>query len=72
MEKKIAVIRGDGIGPEIVGEAIAVLETVAEKFKKYDLTAMPVVDGENRLVGMVTVDEVLKLAEGDGSGRVQR
>ena len=32
MEKKIAVIRGDGIGPEIVGEAIAVLETVAEKF----------------------------------------
>ena len=32
MEKKIAVIRGDGIGPEIVGEAIAVLEKVAEKF----------------------------------------
>ena len=32
MEKKIAVIRGDGIGPEIVGEAIAVLDAVAEKF----------------------------------------
>ena len=32
MEKKIAVIRGDGIGPEIVGEAIAVLDVVAEKF----------------------------------------
>ena len=32
MEKKIAVIRGDGIGPEIVGEAIAVLDTVAAKF----------------------------------------
>ena len=30
MEKKIAVIRGDGIGPEIVGEAIRVLDTVAE------------------------------------------
>lgn len=32
MEKKIAVIRGDGIGPEIVGEALSVLEKVAEKF----------------------------------------
>ena len=29
MEKKIAVIRGDGIGPEIVGEAIGVLDAVA-------------------------------------------
>ena len=29
MEKKIAVIRGDGIGPEIVAEAIGVLDAVA-------------------------------------------
>ncbi|MBR4544537.1 MAG: 3-isopropylmalate dehydrogenase [Oscillibacter sp.] len=32
MEKTIAVIRGDGIGPEIIGEALSVLDTVAEKF----------------------------------------
>lgn len=32
MEKKIAVIRGDGIGPEIVGEAIGVLDKVAELY----------------------------------------
>ncbi len=32
MEKNIAVIRGDGIGPEIVGEAINVLNRVAEKY----------------------------------------
>lgn len=32
MEKRITVIKGDGIGPEIVGEAIKVLEKVAEKF----------------------------------------
>lgn len=32
MNKHIAVIRGDGIGPEIVGEAIKVLEAVSEKF----------------------------------------
>ena len=29
MEKKIAVIRGDGIGPEIIGEAIGILDAVA-------------------------------------------
>lgn len=41
MEKKIAVIRGDGIGPEIVGQALRVLDRIAEKhghtFKYTDL-----------------------------------
>lgn len=32
MNKKIAVIKGDGIGPEIVTEAIKVLDKVGEKF----------------------------------------
>lgn len=32
MEKKIAVIRGDGIGPEIITEAIKVLDRIAEKY----------------------------------------
>jgi len=32
MNKTIAVIRGDGIGPEIVNEAIGVLDAVAKKF----------------------------------------
>ena len=32
MEKKIAIIRGDGIGPEIMTQAIAVLDAVAARF----------------------------------------
>ena len=32
MKKTIAVIRGDGIGPEIVNEALKVLDKVAEKY----------------------------------------
>jgi 3-isopropylmalate dehydrogenase len=32
MEKRIAVLRGDGIGPEVVNESIKVLERVAQKF----------------------------------------
>ena len=32
MDKKITVLKGDGIGPEIVTQAVAVLDAVAEKF----------------------------------------
>jgi magnesium transporter len=32
---------------------------VAEKFKKYDLLTMPVVDNEKRLVGIITIDDVV-------------
>ena len=32
MNKKIAVIKGDGIGPEIVAEAEKVLNKIGEKF----------------------------------------
>lgn len=32
MKKTIAIIAGDGIGPEIVGEAVKVLKKIAEKF----------------------------------------
>jgi magnesium transporter len=36
-------------------------EEVARKFQKYDLTAMPVVDNEDRLVGIVTIDDVVDI-----------
>ncbi len=36
-------------------------EEVATHFKKYDFTSMPVVDNENRLVGIVTVDDVVDI-----------
>ena len=32
MEKNIAVIRGDGIGPEIMEQALSVLDKIAEKY----------------------------------------
>ncbi len=36
-------------------------ETVAQQFDKYDFLAIPVVDGENRLVGIVTVDDAMDI-----------
>ncbi|SHE94780.1 magnesium transporter [Alkalibacter saccharofermentans] len=38
-------------------------EDVADKFLKYDLLAMPVVDSENRLVGIITVDDIMDVME---------
>ncbi len=38
-------------------------EEVSEAFKKYDLIAMPVVDKEHRLVGIITVDDILDVIE---------
>lgn len=38
-------------------------EFVAQQISKYDLSAIPVVDGENRMVGIVTVDDVLDVLE---------
>ncbi|MCS7172748.1 MAG: magnesium transporter [Armatimonadetes bacterium] len=38
-------------------------ETVARTFKKYGLLALPVVDREGRLVGVVTVDDILDVVE---------
>jgi magnesium transporter len=38
-------------------------EEIATLFKKYDLVAMPVVDNENRLVGIITIDDVVDIIE---------
>ena len=49
MKKTIAVIKGDGIGPEIVSEAVAVLAKIAAKFG-HDFTF------DERLVGGAAYD----------------
>ena len=38
-------------------------EQVAAQFKKYDFMAMPVVDNENRMVGIITVDDIVDIME---------
>ena len=50
MEKHIALLRGDGIGPEIVDSAVKVLEAVAEKFR-HTFTFTPY------LIGGAAIDE---------------
>lgn len=38
-------------------------EFVASQFKKYDLTSMPVVDKEHRLVGIITIDDIVDIID---------
>ena len=38
-------------------------EQVAQMFKKYDLISLPVVDSEGRLLGRITVDDVVDVME---------
>jgi len=47
-------------------------ELVAALIQKYDLLAMPVVDSEDRLVGVVTVDDVLDVMQEEFTEDVQK
>lgn len=46
-------------------------EEVAKQFKKYDFTSMPVVDNENRLVGIITVDDVVDIMEQEATEDIE-
>jgi len=47
-------------------------ETAVEVFKKYDRTAFPVTDSSGVLVGIVTVDDVLDIAEEEATEDIQK
>lgn len=47
-------------------------ERVASLFKTYDLLSMPVVDIENRLVGIITVDDIVDIIEQENTEDFQK
>lgn len=47
-------------------------EELAEAVSKYDFVAIPVVDQEHRLLGVVTVDDVLDILEEEATEDIQR
>lgn len=47
-------------------------EEVSEKFKKYGFIAIPVVDNEGRLVGIITVDDIFEVIEEEATEDIER
>lgn len=63
---------------DIVGSTFIALKatddkkTAVEVFRKYDRTALPVVDVRGALLGMVTIDDVLDVAEEQATREIQQ
>ena len=47
-------------------------ETVAKMLQKYDLIALPVVDGEKRLVGIVTIDDAIDVLQDEVTEDIEK
>ena len=47
-------------------------EEVARQFQKYDFTAMPVVDNEKRLVGIITVDDIVDILQEEATEDIEK
>ncbi|WP_270474987.1 magnesium transporter [Clostridium cochlearium] len=47
-------------------------EYVANVFKKYDLLVMPVVDNENRLTGIITIDDIMDVIDKEATEDFQK
>lgn len=68
MEKNIAVIKGDGIGPEIVNEAIKVLDAIANKYNhKFNYTNILMGGASIDEYGVPLTDEALQIAKNSDS-----
>lgn len=47
-------------------------EIVADLFRRYDLSTMPVVDMENRLVGIITIDDIVDVIDQENTEDFQK
>jgi magnesium transporter len=56
----------------ITAETLEDREDVARKVNKYDLLSIPVVDSENRLVGIITIDDIADVLEEEVTEDMQK
>lgn len=56
----------------IVANTLEDKEEVAKKFLKYDLNALPVVDKEQRLVGIITIDDAVDVMQEENTEDFER
>ena len=74
----LLLMDGDEIIGDIMHENVISINTlmdqeeVARQFQKYDFTAMPVVDNENRLVGIITVDDIVDILQEEATEDIEK
>lgn len=67
--RKLVISEEDEIIEDILDEDVIYVnthddqETVASIFKRYGFLALPVVDNENRLTGIITVDDIMEVID---------
>ena len=47
-------------------------EEVANQFKKYDLNVIPVVDSEKKLVGIITIDDIIDIIDEENTEDIEK
>jgi magnesium transporter len=76
--KEVLLAKPDSIVKEIMNDTYISLkvtddkEKAVELFKEYDLYAIPVVNDENYLVGIVTADDVIDVIEEEATEDIQK
>ncbi len=71
--RKADEIIGDFMNDNIISvNTMTDQEEVAQIFSKYDFTAMPVVDNENRLVGIITIDDVVDIMQEEATEDIEK
>ncbi|MEE0742595.1 MAG: magnesium transporter [Emergencia sp.] len=67
-EKIMNIMRTDYVYENVYDDQ----EDVSQDFKKYGFLALPVVDNEHRLVGIITVDDILDVMEEEATEDIER
>lgn len=76
--RRLILSNGDELVEDIMNTDIIYIHTyddqekIAMLFKKYDLTSMPVVDNEIRLVGIITVDDVVDIIDQENTEDIHK
>ncbi len=71
--KKPEEIIGDFMNTNVISIGTTTdQEEAARTFQKYDFTVMPVVDTENRMVGIITVDDVIDIIEEETTEDIEK
>lgn len=68
-DKLISDIMDDNV---IFANTLDDRETVAAMFEKYDILALPIVDKESRLIGVVTVDDAITVMQQEASEDIEK